>query len=318
MSQHKQFETMCALAAVGQLTASDLVRLRQHVEACADCQRRLSEFAQVSAQALILFGEKYSNRPGPPAGMTARFVSRARAEGIPLRKSARSQAGDFLYSLGWRGNIAAALLMLAVIAGVANRRHSPLFSTSGIVAGANATGEVTLEPGSAQVRSPRLLKPKHVAGRAKDHRRYETTGSKVGRVQPSELTFTISLGLSPSSARYSTKCSQGEVKLDSSLFSKVAEPKEPRLFRAFATSQQRIPVASWLISLNSLPPLFLYATDRPSFLRSSQMGMSQASVDLSRIHLGAFAEFSGSKRLPQYQAVPEQRWPFSNVRVEAQ
>jgi hypothetical protein len=311
MTQHRQFEIMCALAAVGQLSSSDLAGLSQHVEACADCQRRLSEFARVSAQALLLFGEKHSNSRRPPVGMTARFVTRARAEGIPLEKSAGSQPSAFLYSLGWRGNIAAVLLMLAVIAGISNRRNSSPFSASAIVAGANATGEGTLEPEAAQVRSSRLFKRSQVVRRARSHHPFDTSKGTADGVQPSELGFTSTLGLTPSSARYSANCDQAEANLYSSLFSKVTEAKEPRLFKAFVTSQQTRRVAPWLISLNSLPPLFVYATDRSSFSRSSQMGMSQPSVDLSKIRTGIFSEFSGSKRLPQYQDVPEQRWPFS-------
>lgn len=244
--------------------------------------------------------------------MTARFVRRARAEGIPLQKSGRSQPREFPYSLGWRGNLAAALLMLAVVAGISNRRHLPQFSTSAIAAGSNATGEVTLEPKTAQVSSLRLLRPKNVARRAKDHRRFETTGGTVEVAQPSELTFTTSLALTSSSARYSANCDQGEVKLDSSSLASVAEAKEPRLFQVFSTSQQPSPAAPWLISFNSLPPLFLYATDRPSFLRSSQMGMSQPSVNWSKLRLGTFSELSGFQRLPQHRELPEQRWPFSN------
>jgi hypothetical protein len=236
---------MCALAVVGQLSASDLAGLSQHVEACAHCQRRLSEFAQVSAQALMLFGEKFSNCQRPPAGMTTRFVMRARAEGIPLQKSAGSQLREFLCSIGWRENVAAALLMLAVVAGISNRRHTPPISTPAIEARSNVTGEVTLEPKSAQVRLSRLLNPEHVAPQAKDHRRFETTASTVERVQPSGLTSTTSLGLIPSSARYSANCDQGEVKLYS-LFPTVAEANEPSPFqgvRLFSTAWSGCAVA---------------------------------------------------------------------------
>ncbi len=312
MSQHEQFEIMCAFAAVGQLDPSDLAGLRRHVEDCADCQRRLSEFAQVSAQALLLFGEKCSNKHRLPAGMTARFVARARAEGIPLQKSADSLPRELFHSLGWKGNIAAALLMFAIVAGISNRIHTPAFSTSPSAVGANATAKIPLEPKAARVRSSRLLEPKLAVRRAKDHRRFENAGPTVARVQSSELAFTTSLGLTPSSARYSANCDQGGVKPDSSLFSRAAEIKEPRLFKALATSHETGPVAPWLTSLNSLPPVFLYTTDRQFFLRSSQMGMSEPNIDWSKIRLGVLSESSRSKRLPQYQEVPEQRWPFLN------
>jgi|ERR1700722_494469 len=299
MSQHKQFEIMCALAAAGQINPSDLAGLRQHIEDCADCQRRLSEFAQVSAQALMLFGEKCGYKHRPPGGMTARFVVRARAEGIPLQKSADSLPHELFHSLGWKGNIAAVLLILGVVAAISNRSHAPASSTSSVVAGANATGKVPLEPNS--VRGPsasRLLEPKQIIRRAKDHRRFESTRGNVPGVYSSGLTFTASLGLTPSITRYSAKCDQGGVKTDSSLFSRIA------------TSQQNGANTPWLLSQNS-PTVFLYTTDRLSFLRSSQMGMSKPDVDWSKIRLGVLSESSRSNRLPQYQ-VPEQRWLFSN------
>jgi hypothetical protein len=310
MSQHKQFEIMCALAAVGQINPSDLAELKQHSEDCIDCKRRLSEFAQVSAQGLMLFGEKCSYKRRPPEGMTGRFVVRARVEGIPLQKFADSLPRELFHSLGWKGNIAAALLMLAVVAGISNRSHAPAFSISSVVARPSATGEVLPEPKSARVLSTsRSLESKQVIRRAKDHLRFESTRGSVPGAHSSELPFTASLGL-PSSARYSANCDQSGVKTDSSLFSKATEPNDPRLFKVLAAPQQTGPKTPWLLSLNS-PTVFLYTTDRPSFLGGSQMGISQPNVDWSKIRLGVLSESSRSERLPQYQ-LPEQKWPFSN------
>jgi hypothetical protein len=311
LSQHKQFEIMCALAAVGQINPSDLAELKQHSEDCIDCKRRLSEFAQVSAQALMLFGEKCSYKHRPPEGMTGRFVVRARAEGIPLQKVADSLPRELFHSLGWKGNIAAALLVLAVVAEISNRSHAPAFSTSSVVARPTATGEVPSEPKSVRVLSTsRSLESKPVIRRAKDHRRLESTRGSVPGAHSSELAFTASLELTPSSARYSANCDQSGVKTDSSLFSKVTEANAPRLFKVLATPQQTGPKTPWLLSLNS-PSVFLYTTDRPSFLGGSQMGISRPNVDWSKIRLGVLSEFSRSEHLPQYQA-PEQKWPFFN------
>jgi len=117
MSEHKQFEILCALAVVGQVSDADLRELKLHIEGCFDCKNRMSDFAQISAQVLSLAGERYSNVPSPKA-ITARFVERARAEGIPLHDSGQMMPSDFSFGpLGWKGSCAAALLVIAIIAG---------------------------------------------------------------------------------------------------------------------------------------------------------------------------------------------------------
>jgi hypothetical protein len=125
MNEHKQFEIMCALAVVGQVNDADLGDLKLHIAGCAACQSRISDFAQISAQALPLSGERYRNHRYPK-GMTARFVERARASGVPLRGSGQTLPSEFLIpSLGWKGNLAAALLLIMSIAsGVSKLVHS--------------------------------------------------------------------------------------------------------------------------------------------------------------------------------------------------
>jgi hypothetical protein len=315
MSQHKHFEIMCAVAAVGQLSPSDLAELRRHVKDCADCRGRLSEFAQVSAQALLEFGEKRRHNHRLPAGMTARFVARARAEGIPLHKSAHSLPRE-LFPPGWKGNIAAVLLLLAVVAGMSNHRHTPAFSTRSFVAGSKATGEAPFETESLRVRtaSP-LFKPKRAVPTEKSHRRFANTGGAVPGVHSSEPGLTAPLELIPARIRYSANCDQVGVKQESSFPSRASEIQEPRLFPAAHVSQQSGPVTLWfLFAQNSPPPIFPYATDRPSVFEvpSSQRGMLQPPVDWSKIHLRVLPPPARTVRLPQYQEIPEQGWPFSN------
>jgi hypothetical protein len=315
MSQHQQFEIMCALAAVGQLNPSDLGGLRQHAEDCADCQRRLSEFAQVSAQALMLFGERCSNNDRTPKGMTSRFVARARAEGIPLRKSAGSLPCELLHSLGGRGNIAAALLILALVAGISNRSRTPALSRAPVIAGANPTDQqVALETKPVPGRSmSRPSESKQIARRSTKRRRLGITRATVAWGHSSELGFTR-LGSTPASGLFTANCDQDGVTLDFSFFARTSEANEPRLFKALATSKPTSPVTPWLISLNSLPPVFLYPADRESFPGelSPRVGISKPNIDWSRIRWGALLQSSKPNRAPQYQETPEQRWPFSN------
>lgn len=121
MNEHKKFEILCALAVIGQVSDADLRELTQHIEGCVDCQNRISDFAQISAQALPLAGERYV-KPRSPKKMTARFVERARAEGIRLRDSEQIVPSYLsLVSLGWSGRLAAALLLIAIIVGGISR-----------------------------------------------------------------------------------------------------------------------------------------------------------------------------------------------------
>ena len=117
MNEHKQFEILCALAVVGQVSDPDLRELKQHLEACSDCQIRISDFAQISAQVLPLCGKRYDGLR-TPRGMTARFLERACAVGIPVQAPGRIiPRGDLTFGLGWKEGLAAAVLVIAMIVG---------------------------------------------------------------------------------------------------------------------------------------------------------------------------------------------------------
>lgn len=112
MSEHESYEILCALAASGRASADELEQLSSHVRECQECSDRVKSFAQVSAQAMPLHGDTYA-KARIPKGMTARFVERARAEGVPLRVSAWSVAGwQGMPSLRWGAVVA--LLLVAV------------------------------------------------------------------------------------------------------------------------------------------------------------------------------------------------------------
>ncbi len=85
MNIHEHYEELCALAVSGQASQDELTDLGSHLEACADCRSTAYEFTQVSAQRLSqLAAERLECKI--PAGMTQRFVARARSEGIELTR----------------------------------------------------------------------------------------------------------------------------------------------------------------------------------------------------------------------------------------
>lgn len=145
MNEHKRFEMLCALATVGQVSDADLRELKRHLEGCGDCQERLSEFAQITAQALALSGEGYS-RPRSPKAMTERFVERARAQGIAMRVQERWLLNNWSLGIGWKVTAAAALLLFAVIAGSISRSfHWRASAVDTATAKVESPGEPSIE-----------------------------------------------------------------------------------------------------------------------------------------------------------------------------
>jgi hypothetical protein len=115
MNKHEEYEILCALAASGRASVADLEHLNLHLRCCSDCQNRLSDFAQVSAQVLPLHGETYV-RDRVPRGMTARFMQRAAAEGIAVRSpSALLYQHRFIAKLIWTAASVVAVLAAVVV-----------------------------------------------------------------------------------------------------------------------------------------------------------------------------------------------------------
>jgi hypothetical protein len=103
---HSHFEVLCALAASGQLTSSELAELHEHSGGCSFCSDRLDEMTQVSAG---LFCARILNRSSirMPNGMVERFIARAKSEGVPLNPRAAS--------VGFSGPAAPAAFLLALL-----------------------------------------------------------------------------------------------------------------------------------------------------------------------------------------------------------
>jgi hypothetical protein len=85
---HEHYEELCALAATGQASESELQDLRSHLETCPSCRSIAYDFTQLSVQALSELAAKRL-RSQVPAGMAQRFVARAHSEGIEISDEAR-------------------------------------------------------------------------------------------------------------------------------------------------------------------------------------------------------------------------------------
>jgi hypothetical protein len=83
---HEEYELHCALAVAGQLTASECGDLEQHAASCPACRAYLADLAIISRE-IVLAQTARINPIATPAGMQQRFLARAAAAGIPLRRS---------------------------------------------------------------------------------------------------------------------------------------------------------------------------------------------------------------------------------------
>jgi hypothetical protein len=88
LNTHEHYEELCALAATGQASESELQDLRSHLETCPSCRSVAYDFTQLSVQALSELAAKRF-RSEVPAGMAQRFVARAHSEGIEISDEAR-------------------------------------------------------------------------------------------------------------------------------------------------------------------------------------------------------------------------------------
>jgi hypothetical protein len=85
LNTHEQYEELCALAASGQASQDELADLRSHLEECPSCRSAAYDFSQISVQGLSQLAAKRLHCE-IPAGMTQRFVARARSEGIEISR----------------------------------------------------------------------------------------------------------------------------------------------------------------------------------------------------------------------------------------
>ena len=65
---HERFEELCALAALGQISAGEYAELRSHLTACEDCRRSRQDFLEILHEHLPLVAE------GEPAGASSKVA----------------------------------------------------------------------------------------------------------------------------------------------------------------------------------------------------------------------------------------------------
>ncbi len=117
MSEHEHFEELCAAVVSGLASAEELRELENHLRNCEECRDRMHDYIQIGAGILAArTGDGGARRP--PAGMTDRFVTRAIAEGVPLRQPTRLlPTWASRHPLAWTGTIAAGVLLAFVAIG---------------------------------------------------------------------------------------------------------------------------------------------------------------------------------------------------------
>ena len=85
---HERFEELCALAALGQISAEEFRDLRVHLETCATCRLRQADFTEILHEHLPLLAPTDASMPGSrnvafhDASYKQRFIRRAQKEGL--------------------------------------------------------------------------------------------------------------------------------------------------------------------------------------------------------------------------------------------
>jgi hypothetical protein len=140
--KHEQYEELCTLAMIGEVSPVELRDLRQHLSECVDCRHEYQEFVQLVLPQLSVTDESIPPISGSSSDSThalrARFLERAQAAGISFSAKAlnppegviEGSASDGAVGsipiparrrsnliLLYRGSIAAALLATATVCG---------------------------------------------------------------------------------------------------------------------------------------------------------------------------------------------------------
>src|ERR1700721_2102989 len=126
---HEQYEELCALAASGQASETELEDLRSHLDGCPSCRSAAYDFRQVSAQALSQLAAKRLDCQ-IPTGMTQRFVARARSEGIAItRESVPTLTAPSRRPLFASICALAAVILILTLLIITKHRSSPAVGT---------------------------------------------------------------------------------------------------------------------------------------------------------------------------------------------
>jgi hypothetical protein len=121
MIDHSNFEELAALEAGGFLSDEEVMELREHAKNCLDCRKAEEEFTSLVRSGMPLtvssvreFGDRVKSRPDN--GIRARFLQRARSEGIVFSPGVEESARDHGRRVGFfvAAAAAAAIAIVAV------------------------------------------------------------------------------------------------------------------------------------------------------------------------------------------------------------
>jgi hypothetical protein len=147
-TNHVDFEVLCALAVIGDLTKAECDELSEHVEHCPLCHDRLLEMRRLGVQ-LFFAQARQTPIKRLPKGMQERFSARAISEGIPL--SVRSQG------VGFRSLGLVTVLLVALLLVTATLKDGPLGKPFGETGG--------VEISQAEVLHKEMRLPKGISDR---------------------------------------------------------------------------------------------------------------------------------------------------------
>ena len=155
MNTHEHYEELCAVAASGQASEGELADLRAHLDTCPTCRSLAYDFTEIGAQGLSALAAERQKRQ-LPLGMTARFVARARSEGIEISRKTGSKIPKRNGFAVFAPIGAAAAIALIVSSFIFSRPKPSLFAGNRNTAGQASVPVSPTNAQTAQVSDPHL------------------------------------------------------------------------------------------------------------------------------------------------------------------
>jgi hypothetical protein len=228
---HKEFEMLCALAAVEQLSEMDRRDLKNHCLYCEYCRRRLTEAEAASQEYFLLFAARSKKTAALPSGAHNRFLRRASALGVPLSHASSRNSTNRLVLLPI-GVFVIAVVTLFLCRELITSRDIPHDIQANNLSSARQISPAPLDLTTA--RAP----------------------ASVSVSIPSKRSHTTErLTLQVSHVRYRT---QFQFSTQLNLMNNIATSQEPRIFRlSHPVNWDTLhPIPSKTFALTSLPQLW--------------------------------------------------------------